>query len=546
MKLLRIGVGNFRSIGEKPVMIDFQKRINLFIGANNAGKSNVLEILGRLKKLDLARHDLNEIDRHRRDAGRQLVLTYEVERTDEKEFPDATATLQLNTSSDSSKTTPFELLDYHSFTPFMLHWMNIRFNSLPSDEQLRDEKRDAAGIAFEKAHRFIPELHTIPQFRQIVPGDYNLNGSGIVDLLAHWKSPDIGEDANRTRFDKLVEFLRELLGMEDITLDVTRKSTELVVERTGLRLPLKHYGTGIHQLIILAIAVLAHEKAWIAIEEPEIHLHPLLQKAFLRFLIDKTNNNYLLTTHSNAFLSRPQDSHIVHLWLEDGETKNRVVETTSHILDVLNDLGIRAADILQANFVIWVEGPSDRIYLNHWLKIQAADLVEGIDYSIMFYGGRLLSHLSMEREDGDLTTDELIKLLRINQHSAILIDSDCKNGSDSLNATKSRIKKECKSTGVMCWVTEGREVENYVPPESFAAAYKEVTNADRTFKVGKFQKIDPLLKKVYRTVWREGFAYEKDKVGFARRVIRYMPEVTERLGLRDQIKELVSQIRAAR
>jgi len=45
MKLLRIGVANFRSIGAQPVMIDLQKRINLLIGANNSGKSNVLEIV---------------------------------------------------------------------------------------------------------------------------------------------------------------------------------------------------------------------------------------------------------------------------------------------------------------------------------------------------------------------------------------------------------------------------------------------------------------------------------------------------------------------
>ena len=51
MKLLRIGVANFRSIGAQPVMIDLQKRINLLIGANNSGKSNVLTIFQRLDQL---------------------------------------------------------------------------------------------------------------------------------------------------------------------------------------------------------------------------------------------------------------------------------------------------------------------------------------------------------------------------------------------------------------------------------------------------------------------------------------------------------------
>ncbi len=38
-----------------------------------------------------------------------------------------------------------------------------------------------------------------------------------------------------------------------------------------------------------------------------------------------------------------------------------------HFLDknsILSDIGFKASDILQANGVIWVEGPSDRIYIN--------------------------------------------------------------------------------------------------------------------------------------------------------------------------------------
>jgi len=550
MKLLRIGVANFRSIGAQPVVIDLRKRINLLIGANNAGKSGVLEIVSRLHGEEKSFTNLNmtSVDLHRRDERQNVQLQFDVEQTEPDEFPIGVRTYRFHVSgSDVSwLKTPFEGLSYQEFGPFMSKWCGQQWTDRPREDQLREKMVEAANRTLNRLGSTIPKLHIIPQFREIVPGEYALKGTGIVELLGHWRSPDIGSDSDRERFHKIVEFLRSLLGMDNLALDVSRKSTELIVERGELRLPLKNYGTGIHQLIILAIAVLAHDGDWIAIEEPEIHLHPLLQKAFLRFLIEKTTNNYLLTTHANAFLSRPEDSHIVHLWLEDGETKNRVVETTEHILEVLTDLGIRAADLLQANFVIWVEGPSDRIYLKHWLRLAAPDLTEGIDFSIMFYGGRLLAHLSMDREGGDLTTDELIKLLRINQHSAILIDSDFKSGTDELNETKSRVRKECKVAGVLCWVTDGREVENYILPETFTATYREVTSADRTLKVGRFQKVDIILRKSYRTVWKEGYAYEKDKVGFARRLVGHMANIPERLDLPKRINELVNRIRAAR
>ena len=71
MKLLRIGVANFRSIGAQSVMIDLQKRINLLIGANNSGKSNVLEIVQRLGAGNnrFTNINLENIDLHRRKAG---------------------------------------------------------------------------------------------------------------------------------------------------------------------------------------------------------------------------------------------------------------------------------------------------------------------------------------------------------------------------------------------------------------------------------------------------------------------------------------------
>ena len=66
---------------------------------------------------------------------------------------------------------------------------------------------------------------------------------------------------------------------------------------------------------------------------------------------------------------------------------------------ICNDLGYKASDLLQTNSIIWVEGPSDRIYINFWLNEIDDSLVEGVHYSIMFYGGRLFSHLTADDYD---------------------------------------------------------------------------------------------------------------------------------------------------
>ena len=73
-----------------------------------------------------------------------------------------------------------------------------------------------------------------------------------------------------------------------------------------------------------------------------------------------------------------------------------------------------------------------------------AELVEGIDYSVMFYGGRLLSHLSLSREEPGLSAEELIKLLRINQNSAIVIDSDRTTRDAEINETRIALSRNAK------------------------------------------------------------------------------------------------------
>lgn len=89
----------------------------------------------------------------------------------------------------------------------------------------------------------------------------------------------------------------------------------------------------------------------------------------------------------------------------------------------------------------------------------APDLIEGAHYSVMFYGGALLSHLSAN----DQETNDLIELLRINRNLAIVIDSDRKTATATLNETKQRIIRELEVIKAYAWVTDGYTVENYVP-----------------------------------------------------------------------------------
>lgn len=210
------------------------------------------------------------------------------------------------------------------------------------------------------------------------------------------------------------------------------------------------------------------------------------------------------------------------------------------------DLGYKASDLLQANAVVWVEGPSDRIYLKYWIASLDEELVESIHYSIMFYGGRLLSHLSGDDMESDEEVEQFVNLVALNRNSAIVIDSDRRSASDPLNQTKSRIIEEFSRSRGPAWVTAGREIENYIPHETLQGAVKNVHSKvyGSQHKNGRFEHA--LYFKRVGGDGQSGKAIVKDvdKVRVAQRVCQTAADLSC-LDLRNRLVELISFIRKA-
>lgn len=314
---------------------------------------------------------------------------------------------------------------------------------------------------------------------------------------------------------------------------------------------LSQSGSGLKTILLALLMLLVEPKlkrtsvetTFFAFEELENNLHPALLRRLLQYLrefAEKFGTIFFLTTHSNVVVdvfSRDPEAQILHVQ-HNGEscTVSPVGGYLRH-KEVLDDLDIRASDILQSNGVIWVEGPSDRTYINKWISLWSnGALYEGNHYQIVFYGGRLLSHLSSEVPE---EVAGAISLLRVNRNLALIMDSDRTAKKLWTSATKRRVQSEIVANGGFVWMTKGREIENYLSDELITATLGD----EKLPPLGQYDHFFTDFAPKLPAKLRKHLGTQKVKVAeiFCQTMTKQM--LTQRLDLDDQMESLCNRIR---
>lgn len=553
------GIKNFRSFDENGIFLDNIKKLNIFIGKNNSGKSTLLRFL---KYFAMNSSNLKEFphsieEEHKRN-GKPVSLTiflthralgyptfidsYNRQRFDSL-LPDPLECNYFFRANNISLKKGF--LD--SLNDNILVKMQSQYTSAPKATLQTAVINTINDYVIRNYSQIFKDVIYIPHFRVINFNDtrsndlFEIDGSNIILKMFEMQNPIIGQEHQKHQFIKIQKFVRQLLKVDSLEIEIPHTKNNLFINMFNNRLPLESFGTGIHQLVILCSALVINENKIVCIEEPEIHLHPELQRMFLDFLIEETNNVYFISTHSNVFVDFHNDIQINHVTYDGNTTSITQVEENGNIYEVLNDLGYKNSDLLQSNGVIWVEGPSDRIYLNKWLSLLAPELEEGLHYSIMFYGGKLLSHLSLNKKEtqkinADFFENELIELLKVNRNAYIVMDRDGKTSQASLNRTKSRIQEEI---GDAHWITKGREVENYLTANTINQWLTSKSNTSRQFVHNNNDKIEDSI-----VLANQSIKYNLNKSRYSKEIVGYITnEDLDILDLRKKINHIITEIR---
>ncbi|WP_026809926.1 AAA family ATPase [Arenibacter latericius] len=281
----------------------------------------------------------------------------------------------------------------------------------------------------------------------------------------------LGDESERKEIMLFESFLEDNVFKKKINL-IPKYDDDVLHIKIGddLQFPIYKLGDGLQTLIVILFPIFINRERphLVFIEEPETHLHPKWQRLLYRSICLFEKHHYFLSTHSSVFINSPENSIFI-ISKKKGKTHILHSDIKTEKISILKDLGYKPNDLFQTNYLLWVEGQSDKIYLNYLIKVIDDSLIEGEDYSIMFYGGSSYKHFLMN--NGDLNL-EFIKSL--NQNYALIMDSDRTKSGQRYNLKKKEIVTLFRKNKAFCWLTKLREIENYIPYNHFEAAVKAV------------------------------------------------------------------------
>ncbi len=478
---------------KKPNSLSSLKKVNIFVGANNAGKSRFLRQI-----FNSGADNFGFLN----DPHEKLKTIYENLFLQFKEVFYMKGLKELM----KSKWDDFEA-QFNAFYD-KIYSITKRKEGLPIDGNITIWDFDVAEALRNEFQKYKMDKETISQFdvkrrhiyipilRGLRHLDFENDLSNKTDVYKLRTSTDYGVAINVNPNGEIFsglsvygEIKRMLLGSKDDRKFIREfenflsesffenKSITLIPDHDTdtLRINIDGHddreifnvGDGIQSIIINTFQAFKcqKEEVLLCIEEPEMMMHPSVQRVLIETLTTKFDNiQIFLTTHSNHFLDLtydyPNDVSIFSFQeVNTGEFQIKNVDDHSKILDLL---GVRNSSVFLANSVIWTEGVTDRMLLRKLLELKKVDYKEDYHYSFAEYGGSNLENFDFIDEDNSHN----VSVQSLTKTNYIIADNDNIIGNterDRNNPKYLRRKKIESFLGSDHFFDRHIEIENLIP-----------------------------------------------------------------------------------
>jgi predicted ATP-dependent endonuclease of OLD family len=162
-------------------------------------------------------------------------------------------------------------------------------------------------------------------------------------------------------FPQIKQVSVKILDNNEFELQLWTITDDIKLERCAL--PISKCGTGFATTLPLITFMVTQDEKFLLIDEPQAFLHP----GAMRKLIEKLNlfpqHQCFIGTHSPTVISTARSPIIVQLTQKTGQTTgNSLTKNEISILrEILENVGAKLSDVFGADYILWVEGPTEEV-----------------------------------------------------------------------------------------------------------------------------------------------------------------------------------------
>ncbi|MEM4986652.1 AAA family ATPase [Collimonas sp. H4R21] len=318
--------------------------------------------------------------------------------------------------------------------------------------------------------------------------------------------------------------------------------------REDLAVPLSQMGTGIGNVIAMLYVVLTSRAPQVvAIDEPNSFLHPRALRELLQILATEgKQHQYILTAHSADVLTAVTPSLITLFELDGTSTKTTQVngKDISSLRVGLSELGIRMTDLHGRDRVLWVEGQTEESVIPELLRYFCPEIAAGTAVLRVEHTGTF--------ETKGVDPKEVVKVYKRLTTSSALVPPMFGVLLDSENRSESECAQlSAESQGELKYLNF-KMLENYfLIPEAIAAVLNDLGENVTTKQISDLleteignsdiSKIDgaKILKSIFSTISesRHEFKKTRDVIQLVSWILPRQPESLRELG--NFLRELV-------
>jgi len=438
-------IENYRSIERLELELSM---LNALIGSNSSGKTNILKALDLIVGTTYPSvRSFNESDFYLHDTSRTIFIEVRFQ--------------------DSIHYRAYDIYGFKlTFDGNDMNYVAIdnRGNVLqypPSGREIKvtNEMREQVSMMYLPLDR--------QAYQQITPSQWKIYGKLLKHIANEIPDQDKGnfKTGVETSFDQhifphvqqaedsLKEYVKEQTGL-DLSLklsiidptEVLKDVRPRITSSTGFEADIENEGAGVQSAVAIAIArtyaEIVQQPLILAIEEPELYLHPHGCRHFYKILKELSQNGVqvIYTTHERSFVNVADLNSTLLVKKEGRGTRVYSCRTSIANMDVIktaSKFDEEINEVFFANKVILVEGPDDKIACKLAFEELSVEL-DKHNISVIDCGGNggikpmaeilqsfnIDTYVLIDEDPGNQTTQQLINALRgLVGHSKVLLQS---------------------------------------------------------------------------------------------------------------------------